>query len=299
LQTRSGYFALPPSTTPGVAPMLLPYELPMLAVLNTNPLPNDFDYHAAVLHFAQRGEGMQCTVVIEAPVSGFKFVEENKAKTYKAHFSLLALVKDGQGEVVKKLSPDYPLEGPLKNLGALKKGLVTFTESFELKPGRYTVETVVLDHEANRASARRTALVVPPFKQGVGMSSLAVIRRIDPLNPGDVDVSNPLQFEKMRITPNLAEPISRKPRAELALYLVIYPAAGAASKPQLAVQFRKDGQVVAQAMPDLPQPDAQGRIAYVGRLPAETFPPGNYEIRAVVRQGATVVEEFGFVSVNP
>ncbi|MBI1941921.1 MAG: VWA domain-containing protein [Acidobacteria bacterium] len=299
LQTRSGYFALPPSATAGVGPMVLPYELPMLAVLNSNPLPNDFEYHAAVLHFDQRDAGMQCTVVIEAPVSGFKFVEEKKAKTYKAHFSLLALVKDGQGEVVKKLSPDYPLEGPLKNLEALKKGLLTFAESFELKPGRYSVETVVLDHEANRASARRTALVVPPFKEGVGLSSVAVIRRADALEPASVDPANPLHYENMRITPNQRGHIPRTAGAELSLYLVIYPVAGFAQKPLLSVQFRKDGKVVAQGMPDLPQPDAQGRIAYVGRLPAENFPPGDYEVRAVVRQGATTVEEFAFVRVSP
>lgn len=299
LQTRSGYFALPPSTTPGVGRMVLPHELPMLAVLNTNSLPSDFDYHAAVLHFDRRHEGKQCTVVIEAQASGFKFVEEKKTKTYKAHFSFLALVKDGQGEVVKKLSPDYPLQGSLKNLEALKKGLVTFTESFELKPGRYTVETVVLDHEANKASARRTVLVVPPSKEGVGMSSVAVIRRADALEPANVDPANPLHYEKMRITPNLSGPIPRTPGAEVSLYLVIYPVAGLAQKPLLSVQFMKEGNVVAQGMPELPQPDAQGRIAYVGRLPAETFPPGDYEIRAVVRQGPASAEEHAFFTINP
>lgn len=297
LQTRSGYFALPPSLGPG--PMLLPYELPMLAVLNTNPLPRDFDYHAAVLHFDQRDKGRQCAVAIEAPLSSFKFVEHKKTRTYKAHFSLLALIKDAQGRVVKKFSPDYPLEGPLKKSEALKKGFVTYTETFDLEPGRYTVETVALDHEANKASARRSALVVPPFKDGVGMSSVAVIRRADALEPANVDPTNPLHYENMRITPNLGEPIPRTPGSELSLYLVIYPVAGLAQKPLLSVQFKKEGKVVAQGMPELPQPDAHGRIAYVGRLPAETFPPGDYEIRAVVRQGASTVEEFAFVNVSP
>jgi VWFA-related protein len=278
LQTRSGYFALPPSTGPG--PSLLPHELPLLAALNSNPMPRDFDYLSAVLHFDQRDEGMQCAVVIEAPLANFKFVEEGKKKTYKARFSLLALIKDSDGQIVNKFSPEYPLQGPLNKLKALKKGRVTFTtETFQLPPGRYTLETVALDHEASKASARRSALVVPPFKKGVGMSSVAVIRRADPLDPGKVDPANPLHYEKMRITPNLGEPIPRKPGAELALYLVIYPAAGMSEKPLLAVQFRQEGKVLGQDMPELPAPDAQGRIGYVGRLPAEAFPPGDYEMR--------------------
>ena len=131
------------------------------------------------------------------------------------------------------------------------------------------------------------------------MSSVAVIRRTDALEPAKVDPTNPLHYNNMRITPNLGEPILRTPGAELTLYLVIYPIPGLAQKPLLSVQFRKDGQVVAQATPELPQSDAQGRIAYVGRLPAETFPPGDYEIRALVSQGASTVEEFAFVNVSP
>jgi len=279
--------------------MMLPYELPMLAALDANPLPNDFELHSAVLHFDQRDGGMQCAVAAEALLANFQFTEDKKTRTYSAHFSLMALVKDGQGQIVKKLSPDYPLQGPLDKLDSLKKGIVTYTETFQLKPGHYTVETVALDHDANKAAAKRTSLLVPPFKEGIGLSSVAVIRQAVTLKPDEVDASNPLQYEDLRILPNLAVPIPRTPGTELSLYLMIYPEAGASEKPRLAVQFRKDGKIVAQGMPDLPPPDAQGRIAYVGRLPAETFPPGSYEIRAVVRQGASTAEEFAFVSVNP
>ncbi len=50
--------------------------------------------------------------------------------------------------------------------------------------------------------------------------------------------------------------------------------------------MRRDGQVVGRATPELPRADANGRIAYLGELPADRFPPGRYELWAVAQQGA-------------
>ena len=36
----------------------------------------------------------------------------------------------------------------------------------------------------------------------------------------------------------------------------------------------------------LPAADAQGRIPYLMTIPAESIPPGSYEVRATARQGA-------------
>jgi hypothetical protein len=73
----------------------------------------------------------------------------------------------------------------------------------------------------------------------------------------------------------------------------------AAGAPRLAVQFLRDGQLVAQATPELPPPDQHGRIAYVGTLPLEAFPPGQYQVRAVVRQGSAGAEENAVFIVSP
>ena len=47
LQTRSSYFTLPLSAGPST----LPYEMPMLAALNTAPLPREFEYRVETFQF--------------------------------------------------------------------------------------------------------------------------------------------------------------------------------------------------------------------------------------------------------
>jgi VWFA-related protein len=295
LQTRSGYFALPPS----VSPSTLPYEMPMLAALNTTPLPRDFEYHVEAFHFERHQDGVDQTVAMRAPLSNFTFTEDPKNKLYRGRVSLLGLIKDAEGTVVHKFSQNYPLEGPLQKLAAKKTGNIIFTHNLRLPPGRYTLETVTMDQQTKRASARRAVLLVPPERPGISMSSLAIVRSAEPVTGGASDNWDPFRYGDKTIIPNLDEPIVPAANRQLALYLVVYPHAEEAEKPQLALQFLKDGELVAQALPELQAPDAQGRIPCVGSLPLSTFKPGRYEVRAVVRQGSTGAEEHAFFTVNP
>jgi hypothetical protein len=45
--------------------------------------------------------------------------------------------------------------------------------------------------------------------------------------------------------------------------------------------------------------DALVRIPYVVSSPAESMLPGAYDVRALIRQGGTAVEEHAFVNVQP
>jgi len=295
LQTRSGYFALPPS----VGPSALPYEMPMLAALNSTPLPREFEYRVETFHFGRHKEGVDQTVAMRIPLSNFTFTEDPKSKVYRGRVSLLGLVKDAEGAVVHKISQNYPLEGPLQTLEARKNGNIIFARNFRLPPGRYTLETVALDQESKKASARRIVLLVPPEKAGVSLSSVAVVRSAEPIAADDPDTQDPLRYEGKKIIPNLNEPIGQSANGQLALFFVVYPNPGEYEKPQLALQFLRDGELVAQALPELQAPDPEGRVPCVGSLPLSTFKPGQYEVRAVVRQGITGAEERAFFTVSP
>jgi VWFA-related protein len=296
IQTRSGYFALPP--TESGSPTMAGFEAPLLAALSSTKLPRDFEYHATAMHFAAGAEGTQHTLIIEAPLANLTFISDPEKKTYRTHFSLMALLKNAQGQVTQKFSQDYPLEGPLDRLEALKRGNVIFVRAFTLAPGRYTLETVARDHETNKLSARRAVLVVPPAGRGLGMSSVSLIRRIDPVDPNVKDPDNPMRFEQGKIIPNLGETIRPTPGSQVSFFFVVYPAADASEKPGLTLEFLLDGQVVARANPELSPPDASGRIAYITSAPIETFKTGRYELRAVVTQGQHSVEEHTFFVIE-
>jgi VWFA-related protein len=294
IQTRNGYFALPPNEGSPV----LPFELPMLGALNAKPLPRDFDYHVQALRFALRQVGLQHMLVMEVPLSNLTFQTDQEKKIYRTHFSLLALIKNAEGSIVHKFGQDSPLEGPIDRLESLKRGNVVFVRNFWLPPGRYTLETVVRDWETGKLSARRAVTIVPAPKQGVSMSSVTVIKRIDPVDPNVKDPDNPMRFAKGKIVPYLGEGIQFNPEAQLSFFFVVYPMAGALEKPHLTLEFLRDGEVIARATPELPQPDEQGQIPYITSVPIQTFKAGRYEVRVVVKQGEQSTEEHTFFNIN-
>lgn len=293
VQTRNGYFAVPPTDGPPV----VPYEIPMLAALAASPLPRQFEYRSQALRFHRQSGESHCSLVLEVPLGGFDSSVNRDDKTYQLRFSLLALVKGADGQVLQKFSQDYPLQGPLTRLEALKKGEVIFMRHFQLPPGRYTVETVVFDQRTSRAAARRSVLIVPNAAAGPALSSLFLIKRAYGLKTEEQTEDNPLHVGGLKIIPDLDGSIDRGPDSKLSLYLGIYP--DASGQPlQFDVLFLKEGQVVLRAQPELSTPDSQGRIRYVGNLSVKDFQPGQYEIRTVVRQGQSVAQEHTFFVLN-
>ncbi len=295
LQTRSGYFALP--STEG-AP-LLPYEMPLLAALDTAPLPRAFDYHAAALRFERRQSRIQYELAIEVPLKGLDFQVDKQKGLYRAHLSVLAIIKNSQGQVVEKFSQDQPLEGPLSQVEDVRVANFILNRHMLLPPGRYTLDTAALDRNKMKVSARRAALMVMPSTEGVAMSSLAVIRSVEAQAPEDSDAEDPLRFQGGRIVPSLGEAIQRGTYSGVSFYFVIYPSSTSGVKPQLLLEFYRDGQPVGRATPDLPAPDDKGRIAYVASSTADLFTPGQYEVRALVRQGASAAEEHALFTIRP
>jgi hypothetical protein len=281
VQTRAGYFALPP----GDGAPLMPYELPLLAAAAASPAPHAFDYKVAAFRFQQTPRGRQHTLVVEVPTERLTIDEQRKTRRYTLRFSVLALVKDTSGRIVERMSNDYPLEGPIDRLPALRRGQVIFKRQVWLAPGRYTVVTVARDHGSGRDSVQELTIDAPE-RAGVRVSSLAVIRRVDQAGPEPDAVEDPFRTGPMRIVPSLDTPISRSATNQISAYIVVYADPAAADKPALTFEFLEGDRVFGRAAAALPDADAQGRIGYVASFPASGFAPGRYALRAVVRQGA-------------
>jgi VWFA-related protein len=282
VQTRAGYFALPPSD----AAPLMPYELPLLAAAAASPAPHAFDYKVAAFRFQQTPRGRQHTLVVEVPTERLTIAEQQKTKRYSLRFSLLALVKDASGRIVERLSNDYPLEGALDRLPALRRGLVVFKRQVWLPPGHYTVVTVARDHGSGRDSVQELPLDTPDERDGVRVSSLAVIRRVDQAGAEPDAVEDPFRTGPMRIVPSLDTPISKGATNQISAYVVIYTDPKTPGKPALTFEFLEGERVFGRSDAALPDADEQGRITYVASFPASGFAPGHYTLRAIARQGA-------------
>ena len=163
---------------------------------------------------------------------------------------MLAVVRDAKGAVREHFSQDSPVEVPEKNLEALKRGNAVFTRSFTVPPGRYGLELVVLDQTAKQASVRRSVLVVAPPPAALALSSVAVVKRTEPVTEGALESTDPLRNGRHRIVPFVGEPTF--PAGEtVSLFLVAYPAAGPGAT-GLTLEFSRDGAVVGRSTAELP-----------------------------------------------
>jgi hypothetical protein len=57
----------------------------------------------------------------------------------------------------------------------------------------------------------------------------------------------------------------------------------------VTVEFRRAGEVLAQASPEIPKPDPDGRITLAHTFALPSIEPGPYEVHVRVRQGREVV----------
>jgi VWFA-related protein len=281
--SRSGYFALPADD----AAPLLPYELPLLAAAAATPPPHAFAFQAGVFRFHETTRGRQFTLVTEVPVASLAVDEDKKAKQYHIRFNVMALVKDTNGTVVERLSNTYPLEGPLENLPALQRGNVVFKRQLWLRPGRYTLTTVVRDQQADKVSVRQLPLRVFPEAPGIDVSTVAVVKRVDKASDEPDPVEDPFRDGPMRIAPSLVTPISKAANSRISAFVVLYPDKAMADAPNLTIEFAQGSAIVGRSSPALGQPDEHGRITCVATFPADGFAPGTYELRAIARQGAS------------
>jgi len=181
------------------------------------------------------------------------------------------------------VSRDLANDIPADKFDAFTQGDLTFAQPLLLAPGRYTMETAVVDRENGAASAKRTVLVVSA-QPGVGLSEIVPVRRVDPFDipkDGGRNPTDPLHFAGGKITPSLGEVY--KAGSDIPLYMVVYPVQTGGA-PRISIEVLQNGKPVSSASPDLPPPDATGAIPFMSSISPS---PGQYEIRVTAHQGAS------------
>lgn len=274
-ESRSGYFAIPDFG--GSAP-LLPFEMAGLMTLNARPLPHAFDFRTAAFQFRPGSASSQSAVVFELPGAGLTATAQTARRSHRLHASLFAVVKDTSGNIVDKFGQDFPYEVPDGELAGIQAGPIDYTHAFNLPAGRYTVESVLFDREAGRASTSTVELDSPPQK-GVGLSSAIVVARADALT-ADADANDPFLLQGRAVVPLLDG--SLKASAQPLVYFVVYPDKSNQETPRIRVEYFVGGEELEVKDVELPAPDSSGAIPMVVNAVAR---PGKCEIRITARQG--------------
>jgi VWFA-related protein len=279
--SRRGYYSVPDL---GGSATLAPFEIAALTALNARPQPHAFDLYSGAFRFRSNGTSSQYAIAFEWPAANLSATPQPDQMNHRLHVSVLALVKDRSGQVVAKISQDFPTEVTDERLAALRASTITYTHPIRLPPGRYTVETAVVDREGGQSSTNLFQ-IDNPEGTGVGLSNVVLVQRIETVT-GQRDTSDPFQFRGGRAVPELATTLP--PGAHPSVYFVVYPDKSKTEKPRIGVQVLLGGQVIARQTSDLPAPDASGAIPMVIRaVPG----PGDYELRITALQGSDSVEQ--------
>ena len=279
VETRSGYYAVPAT---GEGPVT-PQEMVGLRALDTDPRPRAFEFLLRAYRFRGAGGAARYAIAFEMPLSNLTAAAPDAGNKRRLHASLLALVKDAQGQIVDRVSKEVSSEVVGDRLAAVQASLMTYQHAVDLSPGRYTVEAAVVDYEGNGASTG-AGEIDNREQPGIGISDITLVRRLTDLDR-PADAGNPFEYAGKRVLPFVRTDLLAG--MQPAFYFVVYPEPGNAAKPEVRVQVLKNARTHAIRTLALPPTDASGAIPMVI---AESGDPGSYEMRVTVTQAGVSAE---------
>ncbi len=282
VQARNGYVALPPGTPADMQP----WEAAMLKYLSAAELPAQLEFRWGVAQFSRTAEGTAASLVIELPLRQLDYREDGNTNIFEIHPTMLALLKDDTGRVVHKFSQDLPYRGAKQALESVRDGAYTLQRSFTAKPGNYVLEIAVSDALGGKAGAHRETISIPSVRPGLGLSSVALVRRCESLP--ETAAGEPFRYRNVRVVPTLDERVSKEKVHDIPAFLVVYPDTASTEKTKLELELSWQGKSLGRF--PLALPDATGGvIPYMASIPSATLRPGSYELSAIVTQGNQVV----------
>jgi hypothetical protein len=258
----------------------MPFEADALAALDAHPRPTDFAVRSAGFSFWQSPDGSQTSIAVAVPGSALTARPDPAAKVRKVSVAVLSLVKAEDGRIVDRYRRVAPYEIPEAAYDGVRAKDLVFSHPLHLPPGRYTIESAVVDLEGKHVGTAETSLESPPRRDGIGMSSLVLVEGVEAAG-SNADVADPLTFSGRRVVPHLAPAVEAA--AKPVIYFVVYPDSTSAAKPAIRVQFFNSGSLIAEKTQDLPAPDASGAIPMFIGLATR---PGDSEVKLTVTQGA-------------
>ena len=291
VQARQGYFAV---RTPMPTP-LLDYESPVLAALEMAPRANDLAFGTAVVQVPDQADESAVPVLVEVPGDAATIDLDPKLKRYQQDFTVLVLVHDAGGRVVRKLSRRFLSAGPLEKADEVRRGRILVLRETWLPPGRYTVETAVQDAASGRLGVQRTPIEIPADTQTVRVGTLVVLGHAAPRGEGPPEAPA-LVAQGMQLYPNAAAAVSAGSGKPLPFFLVANPAPGRDAL-HATIELRQGETPVFAAAAEFTR--AVGRSTLLGGVPLDGIPPGAYELRVTVADGVDRAVRWARVTVTP
>jgi VWFA-related protein len=293
IRSRSGYFAIPPENGTGIRP----FEVPLLTILASPQLPTDIGFRMAVLHLGQLPDGNTGALTVEVPVSQLQIHDDANTHLSSVHVTIVAQIKNDKGGLLQRFSEDIPRHETPDMLRSDEGQVITMQRHFSAEPGEYTLETAVLDRLGNKSGAQRTKFTISPVPHGPALGDIALVRTVEPMHE-ETSTFEPMRYMDGRIIPDLSAELPENTRS-LSLFFMVHPIAGSTSQPQLEMQIVRNGELLGKMPLELHKTSATGAaIPYLGTIQGHVFPPGNYQVKAVLTQDGQSVTSTATFSVE-
>ena len=268
---------------------MLEYERPALAALDRTPPAGDVPIHGRAFAFPANGRN-EVALLVTAESRAIAFELDETTQTMRSEFTILAQVRNEQGEIVRKASQPYRMDVPADRASGMVQSELLFFRQTELPPGNYVLEFAVHDFRGGRSGAARAPFTVFEPSGAMQVSSVMLIRQaeraatgIKATNTGG-ERDDPLQYQGLTLHPNLGTPLRRGDTRSLPFSVQVVSRSG--EPPSAAVELRdSDGDAVFRAPVSGPPPDTTGRSRVVSALQLGDLPAGAYVLRVTVRQG--------------
>jgi VWFA-related protein len=289
VQSRVGYFALPPDNGSGIRP----WEVPLLSLLAQPTLPSDVPFATRVLRLGQLPDGNSAALAVEVPISALQVHDDGNTHISSVHLTIVSQIKNEKGAVLERFSEDIPVHDAPDVLHSPEHQYLTMERHFSAEPGTYTLETAVADRIGNKTGAQRTQFAIDPAVKGPALSDVALVRQVEPLH-AETASFEPMRYMNGRVIPDLTEELPEKTN-RLEVFFLVHPLPPTSGQPQLSMEIFRNGESVGKMPLELSKSDGLGAIPYLGTISGHVFPPGNYKVVATLAQGgqtATSSAEF-------
>ncbi len=279
VETRAGYFALPPDNGSGIRS----FEVPLLTILASSTLPTDVAFQAQVLHLGELPDGNSGALAVQVPVSALQVHDDGNTHLSSVHLTIVSQIRNEKGAVVERFSEDIPRHEAPDVLHSEAGQYITMERHFSAEPGTYTLETAVMDRISNKSGAQRVQFRVDPIAKGPALSDIAVVREVEPLHEETASFE-PMRYMNGRVIPDLNPELAEGSKS-LSVFFLVHPMPPTAGQPELSMQIFRNGEPVGTMPLELSKSDGLRAIPYLGNISGRVFPPGTYKIEATLKQG--------------
>jgi hypothetical protein len=293
IRARSGYFAVPPTEASGIRP----FEMPLLNILAGSTFPTDIAFHAGILHLGALPDGNSGELIVQVPIKQLKIHEDGNTHISSVHASIVAVIKNSKGTILQRFGEDFPLHETPDMFRLDSDQTITLQRDFSADPGVYTLETAVMDRLANKAGSKRTTFTIEPLPEGPSVSDITLVQSIEPVEE-DNQTFEPMRYRDGRVVPNLATELPEDTRS-LSLFFLLHPLAGSQSQPALRMQIFRNSHLLAEMPMDPRKVSGTGAaIPYLATIHGQVFPPGEYQIKALLSQDGRTASSSASFSVE-